>query len=82
MFRSDWKWAIIMAVAGMVTAGLSCLVFPFIYNKLYLDDLLNSGWAFANAPVAAAPVAAVANASATQAINVVIHNAPPAADKE
>lgn len=42
--RGDWKWFLISLVAAIVTSGLSWLVFPFFYNKLYLNDLLNSGY--------------------------------------
>lgn len=42
--RGDWKWFLITIAAAMVTAGMSWLVFPFFYNKLYLNDLLNSGY--------------------------------------
>lgn len=44
MVRGDWKWFIITLIAAMVTAGLSWLIFPFFYNRLYLDDLLNGGY--------------------------------------
>ena len=44
LIRSDWKWALIMFIAAWVTVGLSWLVFPFIYNKLYINDLLNAGY--------------------------------------
>ncbi|PRX34695.1 hypothetical protein BX659_10210 [Orenia metallireducens] len=44
IFRGDIKWAIIMFLAACVTAGVSALVFPFIYNKLYIKDLLEKGY--------------------------------------
>ncbi len=44
LFRSDWKWAIIMFLAAGFTCGLSWLVFPFLYNKLYLKDLVGRGF--------------------------------------
>ena len=44
LFRGDWKWAAIQFGLALVTAGISWLVMPFIYNKLYLKDLLNSGF--------------------------------------
>ena len=43
-FRTDWKWFIIMLLVGMCTYGLSSLVFMFIYNKLYITDLINKGY--------------------------------------
>ncbi|MDM7858876.1 hypothetical protein [Thiopseudomonas acetoxidans] len=44
LFRGDWKWAIIMFIIAMITFGLSNLVFMFIYNKLYIKDLIGSGY--------------------------------------
>jgi len=44
LFRGDFKWALIMFLIGFFTGGLSWLVFPFIYNKLYMNDLITSGY--------------------------------------
>jgi hypothetical protein len=44
IFRGDWKWALIMTVIAFISCGLSWLVFPFIYNKLYIRDLLGKGY--------------------------------------
>ncbi len=44
LFRGDWKWAIIMFIAAVITMGLSSLVFMFIYNKLYIKDLIGAGY--------------------------------------
>jgi hypothetical protein len=44
LFRGDWKWAIIMLLLALLTAGFSGLVFMFIYNKLYIKDLIGSGF--------------------------------------
>lgn len=44
MFRGDWKWFVIMLILTFVTFGLSALVFIFIYNKLYIQDLVNAGY--------------------------------------
>lgn len=44
MFRGDWKWAIIMIIAALCTSGLSWFAFPFFYNRLYIQDLLNKGF--------------------------------------
>jgi hypothetical protein len=44
MFRGDWKWFVIMLTLTFVTFGLSALVFIFIYNKLYIQDLVNAGY--------------------------------------
>lgn len=40
LFRGDWKWAIIIFLLTMITIGLSGLLFMFIYNKLYIKDLI------------------------------------------
>lgn len=45
LFRGDWKWAIIMFLLAWLTGGLSWLVFPFFYNRLYIKDLLSKGYA-------------------------------------
>jgi hypothetical protein len=44
LFRGDWKWAVIMFIIAMITFGLSGLVFMFIYNKLYIKDLIGAGY--------------------------------------
>lgn len=44
LFRSDWKWGCIQIILALVTSGLSSFVFAFIYNKLYIKELLNQGW--------------------------------------
>ena len=44
LVRGDWKYFFLSLIAAIFTAGVSWLVFPFFYNKLYLNDLLNSGY--------------------------------------
>lgn len=44
LLRSDWKWGAIQFVLAVVTSGISWLVMPFIYNKMYIKDLLNKGF--------------------------------------
>jgi hypothetical protein len=44
LFRTDWKWFAIMLLIGIITYGLAFLVFMFIYNKLYINDLINKGF--------------------------------------
>ena len=40
LFRSDWLMAIVMFGVAMVTAGISNVVFAFIYNKLHIKNLI------------------------------------------
>lgn len=40
LFRGDIAWFFIMLIAAACTFGLSLLVFPFIYNKIYTKNLL------------------------------------------
>lgn len=44
LFRGDIKWAAIMFLLACFTFGLSNLVFMFIYNKLYVRDLIGAGF--------------------------------------
>lgn len=44
LFRGDWKWALIQFILVCVTWGISSIIFCFIYNKLYIKDLLEKGY--------------------------------------
>jgi hypothetical protein len=44
LFRGDIKWAAIMFIVACFTFGLSNFVFMFIYNKLYVKDLIDAGY--------------------------------------
>lgn len=48
IFRSDWKFALIQLAAALITCGISNFVFPFIYNKMYINDLLEKGYVAAS----------------------------------
>mgnify|MGYP001261092420 FL=1 len=48
LIRGDWLWAIIMLVAAVFTFGLSGIVFAFIYNRLYIQNLLKNGFEVQN----------------------------------
>lgn len=44
VFRKDFKWAGVQVLAAGLSMGFSCLIFPFIYNRLYIKDLLRKGY--------------------------------------
>lgn len=52
LFRGDWKWFFIMIAAEIIFAlptfgfGASIIgiIFSFIYNKFYINDLLTAGY--------------------------------------
>lgn len=44
LFRGDIKWFFIAIIIAFFTFGISHFVFMFIYNRLYLRDLLNGGY--------------------------------------
>ncbi len=44
LIRGDIKWFIISLVIAIVTAGLGWFVIPFIYNKIYIKNLLEKGY--------------------------------------
>lgn len=44
IFRGDWKWFLIQLLVACLTWGISNLVFCFIYNKIYIKDLLEKGY--------------------------------------
>ena len=44
ILRRDWKWGILQFILCCITLGLSWLVMPFFYNKLYIKDLLRKGF--------------------------------------
>jgi len=48
LFRGDFKWTLIMLLAALFTAGLAWLVFPFIYNRLYITSMIEGGYKIKN----------------------------------
>lgn len=48
IFRGDWKWFIIMVILALATAGLSGFVFIFMYNRIYIKELINAGYRVKN----------------------------------
>ncbi len=45
IFRGDWKWGLIILVLAICTFGMANLIFMFIYNKLFIQSLLDQGYA-------------------------------------
>ena len=48
LFRGDWLWAVIIFAASFVTFGFASIVFAFIYNRLYIQNLLKQGFKVRN----------------------------------
>ncbi|AAV90257.1 uncharacterized protein ZMO1_ZMO1633 [Zymomonas mobilis subsp. mobilis ZM4 = ATCC 31821] len=44
IFRGSWKYALLMFLTIFPTLGLSTLIWPFIFNRLYLNSLLEDGF--------------------------------------
>lgn len=44
LFRGDLKWTILILISVIITSGLAWFVFPFIYNRMYINGLLDKGW--------------------------------------
>jgi len=44
MIRGTWKWVIIIYFITCFTLGLSSLIFPFIFNKIYIKELISRGF--------------------------------------
>lgn len=49
LLRGHWIGALVMLAAWAFTAGLSGLVFPFIYNRMYIKHLIGEGYKAASA---------------------------------
>lgn len=49
LVRGHWGGAVIIFLVGLVTFGLSGLIFPFIYNKMYVKHLMGEGFKLAGA---------------------------------
>ncbi len=44
LIRKDIKWAIIMALSGIFTLGLSVVIFAFIYNRYFIYERYKEGY--------------------------------------
>ena len=48
LLRNDLIWAFVMLILAVLTCGFSQMIFPFFYNKIYIQSLLEKGWMPAN----------------------------------
>ena len=44
LFRGDLKWSAAQLVCSLITWNISSIIFGFIYNKIYINELLKSGF--------------------------------------
>ena len=44
LFRSDWGWFFIMLVANIITFSITSIIFAFIYNKIYIQNMMKKGF--------------------------------------
>ena len=44
LIRGDFKWFSIQLVCAAFSLDFSSLIFAFIYNRLYINDLLEKGY--------------------------------------
>ncbi|HMB01413.1 MAG TPA: HrgC protein [Spirochaetota bacterium] len=44
LFRGDVLWLLVSFLLSMFTGGLFWFVFPFIYNGIYIKNLLTKGF--------------------------------------
>lgn len=42
LLRGDWKWTVIMGLLALITGGISSMIFMFLYNKTYIQELIAS----------------------------------------
>ncbi|WP_220375691.1 hypothetical protein [Paraperlucidibaca baekdonensis] len=50
LFRGDIKWGVIILLFWLFSAGLTNIVFMFIYNKLYIKELMLEGYKLREMP--------------------------------
>ena len=49
LLRQHWVGAGVQVLVALITGGLSFLVFPFFYNKWYINHLVQDGFVVDNA---------------------------------
>lgn len=42
--RGDLTWSLLMAVIAVASGGISWIVFPFIYNNIYIKKMVKQGY--------------------------------------
>jgi hypothetical protein len=50
LIRSDWKYGLIILAAALISIGWSNLIFSFIYNRLYIEELVDQGYLVIDSP--------------------------------
>lgn len=49
LLRGHWAGFFIILLLGVITFGISTIVFAFIYNKMYIKHLIGKGYKVVNA---------------------------------
>lgn len=44
LLRRDWKWTLVILSLALLTFGISNILFIFIYNQLYIGELIVAGY--------------------------------------
>lgn len=44
LFRGDWLWLLVWIVLSPVTLGIFWILFAFLYNRIYINRLLENGY--------------------------------------
>lgn len=51
LFRGDWRWLVVMLLLDIIgiwsygtVSSIANIIMAFLYNKLYIEDLIKQGW--------------------------------------
>ena len=44
LFRGDWGWFFIMMIVNFITFGIASILFGFIYNRIYIQNMIKNGF--------------------------------------
>ena len=44
LFRADWGWFFIMLVVNIITFSIASIIFAFIYNRIYIQNMMKKGF--------------------------------------